>query len=82
MNRFAKTGAIAGALVMAVTVGLFAGRASAYYQPHMQNALDALKTARSELQLAATDKGGHRVNAIADVEAAIHEVHAGMHYAD
>jgi hypothetical protein len=47
-------------------------------QPHMQNALNALYTARTELTAAAQNKAGHRVNALNYVNDAISEVHAGM----
>jgi hypothetical protein len=44
----------------------------------MDNALGALQTARSELQVAEANKGGHRVNAIRLVDQAIAEVRAGI----
>ena len=47
-------------------------------QPHMQNALSALQGARSELQVAEANKGGHRVTAIRLVDEAINEVRAGI----
>jgi hypothetical protein len=47
-------------------------------QPHMQAALSALQTAKAELEAAIPDKGGHRVKAIALVNDAITEVHAGI----
>jgi hypothetical protein len=47
-------------------------------QPHMQNALNALYTAREELNAAASNKAGHRVNAINYVNDAISEVRQGM----
>ena len=47
-------------------------------QPHMQNALGALQSARNELQVAEHDKGGHRVNALRFVDSAINEVRAGL----
>ena len=47
-------------------------------QPHMTNALGALRNARSELQVAERDKGGHRVNALKLVNQAIGEVQAGI----
>ena len=50
-------------------------------QPHMQNALGSLESARGELQVAVSDKGGHRVKALADVNAAIAEVRAGIAFA-
>ncbi len=47
-------------------------------QPHMQNALAALQSARSELQVAEANKGGHRVAAIRLVNEAIAQVQAGI----
>jgi hypothetical protein len=62
-----------------LAIGIGAGAAVAQgYQPHMQNALASLQTAKAELQLADPDKGGHRVNAINLVNQAITEVQAGV----
>jgi hypothetical protein len=47
-------------------------------QPLMQAARSSLQTAKSELQKAQPDKGGHRVNAIGLVNRAIAEVNAGI----
>jgi hypothetical protein len=47
-------------------------------QPHMQNALSALNTARNELTAAGTNKQGHRMNAINYINDAISEVRAGI----
>ena len=47
-------------------------------QPHMQNALHALRNAKAELETALPDKGGHRVKAIALVDQAIAETNAGI----
>jgi hypothetical protein len=57
--------------------GFFIGQAQAD-QPHMQNALSDLKAAKSELQVAMRNKGGHRANAIGLVNQAIGEVEAGI----
>ncbi len=51
-------------------------------QPHMQAALEALKTAARELAAAKPDKGGHRDEAIHRVDEAIRNVEAGIAYAD
>ena len=50
-------------------------------QPHMQSALNALNTAKTELTAADADKGGHRDKALSDVNAAITQVNAGIAYA-
>jgi hypothetical protein len=47
-------------------------------QPNMQAAKGNLLTAKTELQQATPDKGGHRVNAIGLVNNAIAEVNAGI----
>jgi hypothetical protein len=47
-------------------------------QPNMQAARGSLQTAKTELQRATPDKGGHRVNALKLINAAIGEVNAGI----
>jgi hypothetical protein len=47
-------------------------------QPHMNKALSDLQAALHQLQIAATDKAGHRVKAMALVQQAIDETTAGM----
>ena len=47
-------------------------------QPHMQAALDSLKSARGKLVNANNDKGGHRANALRLINQAIDEVNAGI----
>ena len=64
-----------------VGVGVGAGLALAAPQPHMQTALVHLQTARSELDQAAADKGGYRIMALADCDAAIADVQKGLAYA-
>ena len=49
-------------------------------QPHMQAALDKLQGARSDLEAATDDKGGHRVKALDHVKKAIDEVKKGIEY--
>ena len=52
--------------------------ATAPDQPHMQAALDALRSAQNYLDKANADKGGHRARAIDLVKQAIDEVKAGI----
>jgi hypothetical protein len=71
---------------LATTVAFLAGAVVASgvavaQQPNMQNALNALVSARSSLQMAAPNKGGHRDRAITLVNQAIAEVEAGIAYA-
>jgi hypothetical protein len=47
-------------------------------QPHMMNALNALQTARGELAMAESNKGGHKVTAIQRVDEAINQVRLGI----
>jgi hypothetical protein len=47
----------------------------------MRAALDALRMARNELQIASSNKGGHRAKAIDLVNQAIIEVKKGIEYA-
>ena len=49
-------------------------------QPHMQAALDTLRTAKRQLEEAASDKGGHRVKALELVKDAIVQVEKGIEY--
>lgn len=66
-------------LVGALSVGYIAQQASAQ-QPHMHAALDALRTAESQLEKASPDKGGHRKKALEHVRKAIKEVEKGIAY--
>ena len=71
---------IRGLLLVAVLViGFVAGQLSAA-QPHMQAALTHLRQARTSLNRATADKGGHRERAIELVNQAIDQVEAGIAY--
>jgi ribosomal protein L16/L10AE len=72
-----RNGRNALALAGTLGAGLFIGQAMAQ-QPHMYAALNALETARTELQRALPNKGGHRLRAIALVNQAIEETNAGV----
>jgi hypothetical protein len=80
MRIFNPAAIAAVALTGGLAIGVAVGQATAD-QPHMQNALDALQRARSELQAAAADKGGHRVKAMGYVDSAIAETRAGIRFA-
>ena len=71
---------IAGTLSVAFAAGLLVDRTSAD-QPYMRSALDQLRGARATLAAGEPDKGGHRVAAMHDIDAAIGEVRAGIAYA-
>ena len=64
--------------IVAIAAASFIGGLAVAAQPHMDNALGALQTARNELQVAEANKGGHRVTAIRLVDQAIGEVRAGI----
>lgn len=67
--------------ILIIVIGYAAGCASGGGQPHMEAALDNLRSARAELESANTDKGGHRGRAIELVDEAIGEVRAGIDFA-
>lgn len=79
MKRTVKTGIGAAALGVTLATGVLIGQALAY-QEHMHAALDALRTARSELQASTPNKGGHRERAINLVDRAIEQTQAGIDY--
>ncbi len=67
------------ALVLGLLLGsTLTGIAFAAYQPHMIAALSSLRVARGQLEVAVHNKGGHRVRAIALVNAAIKQVNIGI----
>ena len=77
----ARIGIVPVVFAMGLLVGgVFTGTAMAVNQPHMQNALTALKTAQSELNLANNNKGGYRVSALKYVNSAIWETEQGINY--
>lgn len=57
---------------------LFAAPPISPDQPRMQRALELLRDAKSNLDAATSDKGGHRVKALAYVNSAIDEVKKGI----
>lgn len=74
-------------LVLAVLMGLLTVPATPVTatpavedQPHMQQALEALKQAQRHLQQAIPDKGGHRSAAIKACEEAIKQAEEGIKY--
>ena len=65
-------------LVVMILVGITIAGWAAVRQPHMAAALEHLKTARAELEMAEHDKGGHREKAIELVDRAIKQTHKGI----
>lgn len=80
MKTIVKTGIGAAVLGTVLASGVLIGEAMAY-QEHMHSALDALRTARTELQASTPNKGGHRERAISLVNQAIDETRAGIDFA-
>ena len=78
MHTRTKILAVVGAMAISAGAGYAVAQVN---QPHMQNALGYLQSARGELQVALTDKGGHRVAALSLVNQAIVQVRQGMAYA-
>lgn len=64
--------------IVALTGGAFVAGCAVAAQPHMYNARNALENARTELQRASSDKGGHRVTAIDFVNRAINQTNLGI----
>ena len=75
-----KASTLALTLALGVVVG--GSIATAHEQPHMQTALDHLKAAKTALEAAAHDHGGHRSKALKLTEAAIKEVEEGIEWAN
>lgn len=74
-----RAGALA--VLFAVFFALVGAGAALAVQSHMVNARNYLNSALNELKQAQPDKGGHRNNAINDVESAINQVSLGIQYA-
>jgi hypothetical protein len=64
----------------ALMATLVARPAAAEYQPLMKAALEALTSAKTNLETAERDKGGHRAKALALTRRAIQEVVLGIQY--
>jgi len=81
MPRFTRRDLLAAAPALGVAAVLARSTEARADQPHMEAALDALKTARRELEAATADKGGHRGNALRLVKQAVTEVERGIEFA-
>ena len=81
MPRFTRRDLLAAAPALGVAAVLARSTEARADQPHMDAALDALKTARRELDAASADKGGHRGNALRLVKEAMIEVERGIDFA-
>jgi len=65
-------------LVIGLLLGGAAGSWAEIHQPHMMAALEALKHARAELEVAEHNKGGHREKALQLVDKAIEQTKKGI----
>ena len=72
-NKKRFLGVMAGVCILCFAAGYLIAA-----QPHMQAALQHLRSARTQLQKATHNKGGHRVKAISLVNQAIDEVQKGI----
>ena len=77
LRKLATLGLV-GVAAAAGATALTATPAAASGQPHMDQALADLESALHQLQIAAHDKGGHRVKAIDLVNEAISETTKGI----
>jgi len=67
---------LGGAIATSLSIGYALGA-----QPHMDEAIAILQSARVELGKAEPNKGGHREKAIGLIDQAIGEVRAGIAFA-
>jgi hypothetical protein len=51
-------------------------------EPHMRAALEHLRMARHELEVATPNKGGHRERAMEHLDQAIHQTEDGIRFAE
>ena len=84
MTKYSRRSVAEGSLVLAAAALLTGGMTTeaAAAQPHMEDALRALRAAMRSLERASRNKGGHRSRAIVLIREAIEEVQAGIDYAD
>jgi len=79
MNR--RSILLPGVFILLLFLGYLAGCATGGGQPHMQAAMDNLRTARDELNAAESNKGGHRERAITLINDAMNQVQRGIDFA-
>ena len=78
-----RRAALAAATLRALAVGaaLSVGRAEAYeHHPAIRRAIGALEAARSDLQHANHDFGGHRVAAMDAIDRALEQLRLALQY--
>jgi hypothetical protein len=72
-TTFARKLALGALVASSLGIGYAIGA-----QPHMNETITLLQSARSELVLATPNKGGHRERALGLIDQAIGEVRAGI----
>jgi hypothetical protein len=79
MSKFiTRPRAIGAAFVCVVAMSGFGAGYAVADQPQMRDALNDLISAKHHLEAALRNKAGHRVKALADIDAAIAEVNLGI----
>lgn len=78
--KAARMGLVVTAIMAAFLAGGYLSQRALAQQPHMKAALEALQTAKEQLEKATADKGGHRKKALEHVRKAINEVEKGIAY--
>jgi hypothetical protein len=84
MDRRTALSGLAFAGLMAASVAEAQPRPAPAAHPHtkIHAAIDALQSARDELEHAAHDFGGHRVDAIKAIDEALKQLRLALQYAD
>ena len=77
-RKISRRSVVTSALPAAVLGLAIPIKTTAADQPRMQAALEALRTAKRELEAATPDKGGHRAAAIKAVNNAMDHVERGI----
>jgi hypothetical protein len=81
MSEFSRRGMLVSLAAGGGVLSALAGaRQVSADQPHMKAALDELRAARKELEMALHDKGGHREKALQLTNDAITQVERGIEY--
>ncbi len=72
----------AAGVIMTIASPVNAAGVWAERQPHMRAALEHLRAARAELEVASHDKGGYKRAALKAIDQAIEHVREGIKYAN
>jgi hypothetical protein len=73
----ASAAALAGVLISANTMAFAAGREG---HPNIRRAINALRTARNDLEHADHDFGGHRAEAMQAIDRAIEQLEVALRF--